>query len=194
VAKKHSQQSEKPSRKRVLQYAAELREQAAKARAADPNVELYAPSDDAARKVFEAAVRRVGKEDAGAAALVELARRAAQRELNVHEAEQRAEDGRRRLLELQLINGGEREAAVQVLSLGERLDLALWTLGLASEAKVSKAFDEQSPIRGGKGGAGLPWTSDRHGELARDALGLVERLEREAERSRRRLVEEGVAA
>jgi hypothetical protein len=47
---------------------------------------------------------------------------------------------------------------------------------------------------GGGGGDGLPFVSDSHGEACRRALALVVELEWDAERARRRLVEDGVAA
>jgi hypothetical protein len=128
-----------------------------------------------------------GKETGPQMALAALAYRAHKRELEIEEAEVLARDGRKRHLHVQTIAAGERAALVGNRSLGRRLDDVLWSLGALSEAKVSRL--DGDVVTGSKQHSPLPFTSDRHARAERDALALVERLEREAQQARRRLVE-----
>lgn len=180
MASSKRKQQDKPSVRAVLVYAAKLRDQADVAKARDPHVELYRPSHDAARKVSQ----QFGPERA----LVVLATRARRAELRYEEAGVLADAGRERLVRLQLIVSGERDADRERLSLGERLDAAFLGLDVLSEVDAVRLDSE--PVKGSRGGGGTPFRQRREVELLEgEARLLIERAERELERSRRRLLE-----
>lgn len=172
--------------KAVLAYAAQLRERADAAKIRDPHVELYRPSNDAARKVSQ----QYGPERA----LQVLAERARRAELRYEEAETRSTAGMDRLRRLQLIVAGQRSVERERMTLGERLDLAM--LGLKVVSDVSAPRLDADVVTGGKPGSGMPMSRrDKQLDDAMfDARRAVERLERELDSSRRRLVELEVAA
>lgn len=175
-----------PTVKAVLVYAAQLRERADAAKIRDPHVELYRPSNDAARKVSQ----QFGPEQA----LVVLATRARKVELRYEEAESFSGEGRERLQRLQLVAAGERGVDRERLTLGQRLDVAM--LGLKLSSEVSAVQFDADPVSGGKPSSGAP-VSRRDKQLDDamfDARRAVERLERELDGTRRRLVELEVAA
>lgn len=166
--------------KAVLAYAGQLRDRADAAQLLDPHVELYRPSNDAARKVSQ--------QFGPAEALRVLARRAREAELRSEEANERAKQGHLRLVSHQLAAAGARDAELAQLSLGQRLDVAL--LGLSTTSEVSAVRLDSEPVSGSRGGSALPFRRRREVELLEgDAVHLVERCERELARSRRRLIE-----
>jgi hypothetical protein len=186
VASSKRKSDDTPTVKAVLAYAAQLRERADAAQAHDPHCELYRPSNDAARKVSQ----QFGPEQA----LVKLAERARRSELRFEEANATADAGRDRLQRLQLVVAGERGVDRERLTLGQRLDAAL--LQLAVQSDVSAVQLDADPVSGGKPSGGAPKSRrDRQRDDAIfDARRAVERLEREADQTRRRLVELEVAA
>lgn len=167
--------------KAVVAYAARLRSQAVMARIKDPHVELYSPSEDTARKLSS----QLGPQGA----LNKLAERARAAEVRYEEEEARAQEGRDRLRAVQLVVvAAEREGREQ-LTLGQRLDAAM--LGLRMQSDVSAASVDADVVSVGRPSSGLPQSRrDRQRDDAiADAERAVERLERELDRSRRRLVE-----
>lgn len=192
MAKKQPKQSDLPTRNRVLQYAEQLRDEASRARLRDPNVELYAPSKEAASRECSKQTGIHGKELGPQKALEVLARRAFEAERKMDDADALARIGRRGLVVAQSVAAGEREAVRASQSLGARLDAALLGLGLASEARTVHLDADR--VTGSKAGSGIPRARDEHGDLQREASRMVLRVEREAERARRQLVEEVSAA
>ena len=180
-------QSELPTRQRVLQYAAELRERAERERDLNVRQRMYAPSKDAASKEYQRQKQLHGEALAGVKALEVLARRAFEADEQIDAERRASRDARRRLVVSRSVSNGERAAVRARMSLGERLDEALLAIGLASEARTVQLDADR--VSGGKGG-GLPRTGDRHGDAELVAVGVVEDLERRAERVRRQLVEE----
>jgi hypothetical protein len=193
VARKDPKQSERPGRPAVMKRARELREQAVQARLRDPNANPYELTDAAAAKIYTDCVHRYGRDDAGIMALHRIGASQVRREDEAREESDRASRARAAHLAHQAEAAGGRDARRSRMSLGARLDAALLGLGMVSEAKGSPALDQQSVITGGKGGSGVPRTGDRHGDLASEALRLVERAERKAERARRLVIEEVAA-
>jgi hypothetical protein len=186
VASSKRKSNDTPTVKAVLVYAAQLRERADAARLRDPHIEPYRPSNDAARKVSQ----KLGPE----AALTELAKRAWLAEQRYEEGDEVAAAGRERLVRLQLVAAGERGAERERLTLGQRLDVAM--LGLKLSSDVSAVQFDADPVSGGKPSGGAPLSRrDRQLEDALyDVRRAVERLERELDGTRRRLVELEVAA
>lgn len=182
--RKHTDADGEITVKAVLAYAARLRDRADAAKAGDPHVELYRPSNDAARKVSQ--------EFGPAQALEVLATRARRVELRYEEAEKFAGEGRLRLVTHQTVAQAERTVDRERLSLGQRLDVALKGLGVLSE--VSAVQLDADIVSGSKGGGALPFRPRREVEhLQADAEHLVTKAERELERSRRRVVEQEAA-
>lgn len=184
ASSKRKQDGEKTV-KTVVNYAATLRERADAAKAGDPHIELYRPSNDTARKLCS----QLGPDGA----LSKLAERARRSELRHEEEEDRAASGRERLRGLHLIASGEAAAERGRLTLGQRLDVAL--LGLGGLSEVPAVRLDSDVITGSGGGGGVPFRQRREVEiLLADAEHLVAKAERELQSSRRRLVEEERAA
>jgi hypothetical protein len=171
--------------KAVLRYATTLNERAARARTADIYADPYEVSAKTARNLCA--------QHGPAKALQELARRATAHELRQRDGQERAARAASEHAAHQLVAAGEREAQLAQLSLGQRLDVALIGLGVMSQ--TAAASIDGDPVSGSKAGhvvlAGrLDLDVQR---LCEDALGLVRRVERTLESSRRRLVEEEAA-
>lgn len=181
AASKRKSKHEDATVQAVLMYARELRGKADHAKLKDPHVELYRPSNDAARKVSQ--------QYGPARALQILAIRARQAEVRYLEENARADTARSKLINHQLIVAGEREADLVRLTLGQRLDTALLGLGVLSD--VSAARLDGDRVTGSKSESGLPSRrrDKQRDDLLFDARRAVERLERELEMSRRRLLE-----
>lgn len=170
----------------VLAYAAQLRQRADTAKLKDPHVELYRPSNDAARKVSQ--------EHGPAEALRILATRARTAELRNEEADERGHESRARLVTHQLVARGERDVERARLTLGARLDAAMQVINLVSDVSAVQ-FDADRVSHGGAESAAPKSRRDRQRDDAvYDVRRAVERLEREAESTRRRLLEFEVAA
>lgn len=184
---------EAPTLRAVTKYAAELRDAAEKARALDPNVELYAPSDAAARKVNQECCNRFGDEDGPAEALKVLATRARLRELEIEENGARASAARRSHLKHRLVAAGERDAELSRLSLGTRLDQALLGLRVVSEVSAVKLDGDR--VKGGEK-TRLPRLNGRleRDSLLAEATVIVCRIERALDVARRRMAEVDRAA
>lgn len=182
------QAQDTPTLKAVLKYAAELRQTAEQARNGDPNADLYAPSEAAARKVCQEACNRYGKEEGPAEALRVLASRARLRELEVEEAGARASQARSVHLRHRVIAAGERDAELSRMSLGARLDQAL--LGLKVLSEVSAVRLDGDRVKGGDKSR-MPRLNGRleRDTLLADATVVVCRVERALEQARRRMAE-----
>ena len=175
--------------KAVLKYAATLRERAQRARIHDPFAEPYEITDAAARKVSQ----QLGP----AAALTELARRAKAHELREAEKGARAAYARSEHLAHQLVFKGEREASASVLSLEQRLAIVRREASLLSETSAARLDADR--VRGGERASVLMSRrrerfEDTVASLEDEVERLVGRWERLVESTRRRLVEEEVAA
>lgn len=185
AASKRKSRNEDATVAAVLAYARELRDRADSATLRDPHVEPYRPSNDAARKVSQ--------QYGPAHALQILATRARLAEVRHMEDSARADAARSKLVNHQLKVAGEREADRSRLTLGQRLDAALLGLGVLSD--VSAVRLDSEPVSGGKPEGGPP-RSRRDKQLddaVFDARRATERLERELEMSRRRLLEREAA-
>lgn len=189
MAKKPAKSTDLPTRQRVLQYAAELRDRAERCRDLNVRQRMYAPSKEAASRECSKQTALHGKELGPQKALEVLARRAFEAERAIEDAEVAARESRRRLVIAQSVANGERDAVRSGLSLGQRLDAALLALGLASEARTVQLDADR--VRGDKEWS-PPRTSDAHGDLESEARALVERVEARAQRARRLLVEEPI--
>lgn len=177
-----------PTQKAVLKYAAELRTAAEQARNGDPNADLYAPSDAAARKVCQQACNEHGEEFGPAEALRILASRAYLKELEAKEAGARASAARNTHLKHRLVAAGERDAELSRMSLGARLDQAL--LGLKVLSEVSAVRLDGDRVKGGDKSR-MPRLNGRleRDTLLADATVVVCRVERALEQARRRMAE-----
>jgi hypothetical protein len=174
--------------KAVLKYAAELRHAAEQARAGDPNMDLYAPSEAAARKVCQEACNRYGKDDGPAEALRTLASRARLRELEVEESHLRASQARSVHLRHRLVASGERDAELSRMSLGARLDQAL--LGLRVLSEVSAVRLDGDRVKGGERN-GLPRLIRKleRDTFVAEAEMLLRRVEQALDQAKRRMAE-----
>jgi hypothetical protein len=128
-----------------------------------------------------------------AKALQELARRATAHELRQRDGQERAARAAAEHAAHQLAAAGERDAQLAQLSLGQRLDVALLGMGMLSETAAAPLDGDR--VSGSKAGhvvlAGR--LSLERERVLGDAEGLVRRVERMVESSRRRLVEEEAA-
>jgi hypothetical protein len=169
----------------VVKYCRTLLERAARAKAADPYADPYNPTEGHARNLCT----QLGP----AKAREELSRRAVAHELKRRESEARATRAASELAAHQLAAAREREAQLAQLSIGQRLDVALIGLGLLSETSAAPLDGDR--VTGPKAGhvvlAGR--RSLEHERLCEDVLGLVRRVERTLEQSRRRMIEEEAA-
>lgn len=167
----------------VVKYARELRARRERARANDPYADPYAPSDDVARKLSQ----QHGPEQA----IVEIARRVRAKELEAEEHTSRATESRLEHRRQRLEAAGGDQAARDRLSLGQRLDTVLRGLGVISDVPAAHLGER---VTGSKEGSGVPrLPRDRARRLVDEAEVIVEQLEGELDRARRRPVS-GVAA
>lgn len=191
----------------VLAYAEQLRNRAQRERDLDPYADPYSPSEGAARKVYQAALALVRRNDqadriertdeeradvAAGVALRELAARVVLQERATKEANVVSDRAEKRHARRQRQERAERQAAMAGLSLGTRLDRAVNALALLSETPA-QSFSEEGVITSTKERSGPPRQAlppDRYSTLLADARHLVHRLEEELDHARRRTLKE----
>ena len=168
---------ETPTVKAVLRYAEQLRERANRERLADPYADPYAPSEAAARKVFQSLaaqvrdrVTREGVEaeehevvgEAANAAIQELASRVVMRERETRMQREAAQRAERRHARRQRQARAEEQARLAGITLGDRLDRVMREIELLSEVRAT-ALDADR-ITGSRERA-LPFPPTTYGSL-----------------------------
>jgi hypothetical protein len=169
-----------PTVKAVLAEAKRLREHAERVRlTSDPWAKLYEPSDHTARKLSQ----QLGPENA----ILELRRRAADRQHDYRKECERAERARLRLERQQRLADAQRRQFLSGLTLGQRLDNALGALGVISETGAMTWGEER--VSGNESdGSGIPHVEGaRYVHFLERALRLVDKMESAVPRSGRRI-------
>jgi hypothetical protein len=197
--------ADQPTVRAVLKYAEQLRQRASRECLLDPYADPYAPSEAAARKVFQglaaqirrraadAGIERPEEEIAGeaaTAAIQELASRVVMRERETRHQREAAQRAERRHARRQRQARAEEQARLAGITLGDRLDRAMRDIEMLSEVRAT-ALDADRITRSREQGLpSLPRPADRYQTLLQDARELVFRLEEELDHARRRKLKE----
>jgi hypothetical protein len=201
-------QTETMTVRAVLAYAEQLRSRAQREYTLDPYADPYAPSEAAARKVYQAAIATVRLNDrargierterervheAAMTAQRELASRVVLQERETRHQRETAVRSEKRHARRQRLDRADHQAAIAQMSLGIRLDRVLQALDLLSEARTQALNEDRvtgSPDRGGL--PAFPRPSDRYSALREAARDLVFHLEEELAHARRREIREPI--